>query len=184
MNKIPNILSCFRIIIAPVLLFLAWKGYHNLFIVLLITSLLSDAVDGFIARKLDATTDLGAKLDSLGDMAVYLTVPVCAWWLWPEILKKEALFVFIAISAYVIPLAAGLIKFGKIPSYHTLGAKIAAVIMSIGVLILFITEFMWIFRLAVIFQVIVACEEVLITIQLSTLQSDVKSIWHVKKALL
>ena len=178
MNVIPNIISAARIVCAPILLFLAWEGYRNAFIILLLVSLLSDAIDGYIARKFSVSSKVGTRLDSLGDMAIYLTVPICAWWLWPQILKQEALFVFIAIAAYVVPLIAGLIKFRKIPSYHTLGAKIAAVFMSIAIMFLFIFEFTWIFRIAAVFQVVVACEEVLITIRLPILRSNVRSIWH------
>lgn len=180
-KSIPNILSGFRIIAVPFLLYFAWTGYINLFLGLLIISLLSDAIDGYIARTLSLTSDIGTKLDSWGDMATYLSVPFCAWWLWPEILKKEAVYVFIVIGAYVIPIIAGLIKFRRIPSYHTWGAKIAAVIMSIAVFILFITEVSWPFRCAAVVQAIVACEEVSITIQLSKLQGNIQSLWHVKK---
>lgn len=178
MNRIPNIISGIRILSAPILLFLAWEGYRNAFIVLLFAALVSDVIDGYIARKHNVSSKLGTKLDSLGDMAIYLTVPICAWWLWPQILKREALFVLIAIGSYVVPLIAGLIKFRKVPSYHTLGAKIAAVLMSIAILFLFMTEFAWIFRIAAIFQAVVACEEVLITIRLPILRSNVISIWH------
>ena len=68
MKIFPNILSALRIIIAPILLYLAWFGHKNYFIIFLIISLLSDAIDGFIARKLELTTKAGAKLDSVGDM--------------------------------------------------------------------------------------------------------------------
>ncbi len=178
MNVVPNIISGTRIAFAPILLFLAWEGHRNAFILLLFVSLVSDAIDGYIARRFNVSSKLGAKLDSLGDMAIYLSVPICAWWLWPQILKQEALFVFIAIAAYIVPLSAGLIKFRKIPSYHTFGAKIAAVFMSTAILFMFLTEFTWIFRIAAIFQSLVACEEVLITIRLPILQSNVKSFWH------
>ena len=178
---IPNILSGFRIVATPFLLYFAWQGYRNIFLGLLLISLLSDAIDGYIARKLNVTSKIGTKLDSWGDMVTYLTVPICAWWLWPEILKKEVIFVFIVIGSYVIPLVAGLIKFRNIPSYHTWGAKIAAVIMSVAVLIMFITGITWPFRFAAIIQVIVACEEVFITIQLSELKGNVQSFWHVKR---
>jgi CDP-diacylglycerol--glycerol-3-phosphate 3-phosphatidyltransferase len=181
LRAIPNIISGARIVFAPILLFLARAGYRDAFILLLLISLLSDAVDGYIARKFRFTSRLGAKLDSLGDMAIYLTVPFCAWWLWPQILKQEVLFVCIAIAAYLAPLLAGLIKFRKIPTYHTVGAKIAAVFMSTAILVMFLTEFTWIFRIAAIFQVLVACEEIWITIQLPVLQSNVKSIWHVSR---
>jgi CDP-diacylglycerol--glycerol-3-phosphate 3-phosphatidyltransferase len=179
-NEIPNILSGFRIVAAPFLLYLAWIGYRNLFLVLLSVSLLSDVFDGYLARRLNANSNFGNKLDSWGDMATYLTVPLCAWWLWPEILKKEAIFVFIVIGAYVFPIIAGFVKFRRIPSYHTLGAKIAAVVMSASVLIMFVTGIAWPFRCAAVIQAIVACEEVFITTQLDELRSDIQSIWHLK----
>ena len=181
MKIIPNILSALRIIIAPILLYLAWFGHKKYFIIFLIISLLSDAIDGFIARKLELTTKAGAKLDSVGDMTTYLVVPLCAWWLWPEILKKEAPYVLIAVSAYIFPLIAGILKFHKIPSYHTYGAKTAAVVMSAGIFFLFLTDFTVVFRIAAIFQAIVAIEEIAITIQISEPKSNVKSIWHVKE---
>ena len=184
MKSIPNILSVLRIIIAPFLLFLAWHGQKKLFILFLVLSLLSDAVDGFIARKFELSTKAGARLDSIGDMATYLTIPLCAWWLWPELLKKEVIFVLTAVSAYIFPLVAGFLKFKKLPSYHTYGAKIAAIVMSIAILLLFTTEFTLFFKFAAIFQAIVALEEMLITVLLPELKSNVKSIWHVKNKLL
>lgn len=179
-KTIPNILSAFRIIAVPFLLYFAWMGYQNLFLGLLLISLLSDAIDGYIARRLNFTSEFGTKLDSWGDMATYLTVPFCAWLLWPEILKKEAIYVFIVIAAYVIPIIAGIIKFRRLPNYHTWGAKIAADILSVAIFILFITGISWPFRVAAVVQAIVACEEVFITIQLSELQCNVQSLWHVK----
>jgi CDP-diacylglycerol--glycerol-3-phosphate 3-phosphatidyltransferase len=183
MNSVPNILSILRIIFSPILLFLAWYDYKMVFIILLILSLLSDAVDGFIARRFELSTNRGAKLDSVGDMATYLTVPICAWWLWPELLRQEILFVLISVCAYIFPLAAGFIKFHKLPSYHTYGAKIAAVLMSISILLLFTTEITLAFKFAAIFQAIVALEEILITIQLPELKSNVKSILHINSEL-
>lgn len=179
MNRIPNILSGFRILTVPFLLILAWKGYRSFFIGLLLTSLLTDAVDGYIARKFNMASNLGTKLDSWGDMAIYLTIPLCAWWLYPEIIKQEALFVLIALVAYIAPLLAGLVKFKRIPSYHTYGAKIAAVFMSIAIFILFITRCTWVFRCAAVFQVLVAFEEIWITIRLPELQSNIKSFRHI-----
>ena len=89
----------------------------------------------------------------------------------------------IAVSSYFFPFAAAVLKFHQIPSYHTYGAKAAAIIMSVAMLFLFMTEFTILFRIAALFQVIVAIEEIAITMGLSELKSDVKSIWHVKKEL-
>lgn len=122
-DQIPNILSGFRLVAAPFLLCLAWMGYPNLFLILLSISLLSDSIDGFIARRLNVASDIGTGLDSWGDLATYLTVPLCAWWLWPELLKREAFFVFLVLGAYIVPITAGLVKFRRLPSYHTWGLR-------------------------------------------------------------
>jgi len=179
--SIPNLLSGFRLITAPFLLYLAWTGHPNLFLALLAVSLLSDSIDGFVARRLNQASELGTKLDSWGDLATYLTVPLCAWWLWPEILKREAFFVGLVIGAYMIPLMAGFVKFQRLPSYHTWAAKTAAVLMSFAAFILFVVDIAWPFKCAAIVQALVAYEEVAITLRLSKLESNVRSFWHLTK---
>ena len=177
----PNLLSGFRLIAAPFLLYLAWVGRPNLFLVLLAVSLLSDSIDGFIARKLNEASELGTKLDSWGDLATYLTVPLCAWWLWPEILKREAFFVLLTISAYIFPLIIGFMKFRRLPSYHTWSAKVAAVVMSVTVFILFIFDIARPFHFAAILQALVACEEITITFLLFEWRGNVPSLWHASR---
>ena len=69
-TNLPNLFSIFRLVAAPFLIYIAWCGRHNFFLVLLAISLVTDAIDGFIARKMGVVSDLGAKLDSLGDLAI------------------------------------------------------------------------------------------------------------------
>ncbi|MFC1813250.1 CDP-alcohol phosphatidyltransferase family protein [Thermodesulfobacteriota bacterium] len=177
--SLPNFLSGFRLVAAPFLVYLAWTGHPNLFLVLLTISLFSDFIDGFIARKLNVASELGTRLDSWGDLATYLTVPLCAWWLWPEIIKRESFFVLVVMGAYMVPLIAGFMKFRRLPSYHTWAAKITAVLMSVSVLVLFVADIAGLFRVAAIFQALVACEEVAITIRLSEWQCNIHSFWHI-----
>jgi CDP-diacylglycerol--glycerol-3-phosphate 3-phosphatidyltransferase len=177
--NIPNFLSVFRIIAAPVLLCLAWSGLANSFLALFAASLISDCIDGWIARRFDCASELGTKLDSWGDLATYMIVPLCAWWLWPDIIKREISSVLITVCAYTVPILAGLIKFRRIPTYHTWAAKTAAVVMGVSAMVLFIFDISWPFRSAAVFQALVACEEIAITLKLSELQNNVSSLWHV-----
>lgn len=179
--NISNLLSGFRIAAAPVLLYLAWVGRPNLFLALLAVSLISDSVDGFLARKLNWASEFGTRLDSWGDFATYMTVPLCAWWLWPDILKREAPYVIVVICAFVIPALVGFLKFKRLPSFHTWSAKTAAVLMSVAVLLLFMADIAWPFRCAAVFQALVACEEVAITFLLSEWRGNVPSLWHATK---
>lgn len=175
---IPNQLSLFRLVAAPFLLYLAWIGEAELFLVLLAFSLVSDALDGFLARRWHQESELGTKLDSWGDLANYLLVPLCAWWLWPEIIRQEFMIFWLVVANFSVPLVIGVIKFRRIPSYHTWMTKFAAVVMVPAIYLLFLEITAWPFRIAAMIQLIMAIEELSITFYLKELESNVKSIWH------
>ncbi len=181
LRNIPNILSLFRIIAAPFLLLAGWLGMVNLFYILFGLMLLSDALDGIIARVLDQTSELGARLDSYGDILTYLSTPLAVWWLWPDLIKKEIYYIIAAIIIYVLPSVFSLIKFGKLASYHTWITKFSAVMMSIGVVILLGFGHNILFHLAVYFLVIEMIENILITMILPKQYTDVHSLWHAWK---
>ncbi|HHH72959.1 MAG TPA: CDP-alcohol phosphatidyltransferase family protein, partial [Sulfuricurvum sp.] len=75
---IPNILSMMRLAMAPLLVLTGITQSPESFFILLTLMLLSDALDGYLARRLQQTTVLGAKLDSYGDYATYLAVALGA----------------------------------------------------------------------------------------------------------
>ena len=177
--NLPNLLSAFRLIAAPFLLYLAWTDRPRLFLALLAITLFSDAIDGFVARRLHATSEFGTRLDSWGDLVIYLVIPLCAWWLWPDIIRREAGFVLLVLTAFVIPPIAGLLKFRQLTSYHTWCAKAVAVLMSVAIFFLFMTDIAWPFRCAAVLLCLSACEEIAITLRLTELRSNVRSYWHV-----
>jgi Phosphatidylglycerophosphate synthase len=78
---VPNLLSCLRLGMIPVLLGIAWNGHPQLFLVLLVASLLTDLLDGFLARKLNQVSELGARLDRWADVITYFAIAIAGWWL-------------------------------------------------------------------------------------------------------
>ena len=80
MKVVPNLLSLLRIVLVPVfiLAYFADKNDVKLLAVLIFAvASLSDFLDGFIARKFQATSDLGRILDPLGDKLMMISVLVC-----------------------------------------------------------------------------------------------------------
>ena len=69
---IPNIITIYRLAIDPVILWFIIADKEILFSVFLIINLLSDAIDGFLARKLKQETEIGAKLDGFADNFTYV----------------------------------------------------------------------------------------------------------------
>ncbi len=181
MINIPNILTLIRLCIVPLLLFVSWKGLSTIFLGLLAFSFFTDALDGFIARTFDQQTELGAKLDSLADFAVYMTIPICAWLLWPEVIRQEMMFVIAVMCSILCPVLIGILKFGEYPSYHTWLTKLAAGTMAIASILLFLGGPGWVFRVAAVLCVFAALEEIMITFLLSEPRSNVRCLWSVIK---
>lgn len=177
-GNIPNFLSGLRLAAVPVLLVLAWFGSASAFLVLFVCALLTDLADGYLARKLHQESELGARLDSWGDFALYMTTPLCAWWLWPELIVREAPYVMAVVASFTLPILAGLIRYRRLTSYHTWGAKLSAVLMGVSTFLLFAGGPAWPFRFSTAVLVITQIEEISITVVLSEWRSNVPSLWH------
>jgi CDP-diacylglycerol--glycerol-3-phosphate 3-phosphatidyltransferase len=178
---LPNFLSSLRLGFVPVLLMLAYAGEAKIFLVCLIVSLLTDTFDGFLARRFNATTALGAKLDSYADLATTLAMPPCAWWLRPEVVRAEAVAIGLLLGLYVAAHGACLLKFRRVPCYHCWTGKVAATAAMIEFVILFAGGPGWTLWLLVPFVALASLEEIGITLVLREWRTDVPSLWHALK---
>ena len=66
----PNAISLARLLATPVLLAAVIRGHAEMFKWLLLACLLSDILDGLIARVFHLRSKFGARLDSAADMLV------------------------------------------------------------------------------------------------------------------
>jgi len=174
--KPPNLVSSTRILIAPLMIVLAFMGMETWFLVALIFSGFTDVLDGLLARKLNMITPLGAHLDSWGDFTIYSTMAICAWILWPEITQRELLYYTLILFSFLLPALIGLAKFGKITGYHTWSVKIAVFVTFASYIALYAEIAAWPFMLASILCVYAGLEEILITLVLREERTDVRSI--------
>lgn len=176
--NLPNMLSAFRLLSALALFGIALAGHRGLFLIILLTALVSDGLDGFLARHLKQTSAFGARIDSYGDIALYTAVPVCMWLLWPDIFIREIIYLLIAYGSYLAPLTITLLKFGRPPTYHTWAAKVAAFFYGPVFFLLLVYDIVAPFRIAAVLQTLVSLEEVLITLRLAQWRDNIPSLWH------
>ena len=181
MAKLPNLLSGVRFSLVPILLALAWTGQSGLFLSCLILSITTDVMDGFVARRLNLTSELGAKLDSWADFITNLALPFCAWWLRPDVIRGQSLFLAAGLFFYLVAAAIGFMKFKGLTSYHTWGAKISAVFLATAALVVFAGGPGWILRIVIPIVVLAELEEIAITAVLPEMTANVPSLWHALK---
>jgi cardiolipin synthase len=74
--SIPNLITLARIVLVPVVVWAISVGAMGLAFVLFLTAGVSDAVDGFLAKRFRMTTVLGSYLDPLADKALLVSIYV------------------------------------------------------------------------------------------------------------
>lgn len=178
---IPNLLSLFRLGCAPFLVLSGMADSPAPFFIILTLMLVSDALDGFLARLLHQTSVLGAKLDSYGDYATYLAVTLGAWLQWPDRIEREAPVILLAVAVFVLPALVSVMKFHEFASYHTLLTKFSAVLISLGIFALLVFDLSWPFYVAVGVLVLEAVENIAITLTLDAPKVNIRSFWSLRK---
>ncbi len=128
LKTIPNMLSISRLILIPAMLIPAYFIQNEpqarfVFLIMFIIIGVTDKLDGTLARYLNQTTALGAKLDTIADMVFY---PLIALWLYrfeSGVVGEWWNLVYFLLALYFFKMVTGKIKFGYVPAFHTIGAK-------------------------------------------------------------
>lgn len=177
-RHVPNVLSGLRLASVPALLALAWLQQPVAFLALLLASILSDALDGWIARRFDAVTPFGIRLDSVADFALYIAVPLGGWWLWPDLLVREAMWIGLVVVGYALPGMLALVRFHRLSSYHTWSAKLAVAVTALALFILFATGIGWPLHIGAPLALLAGLEQSAITLLASGARDDIPTLWH------
>jgi phosphatidylglycerophosphate synthase len=160
-----NVVSALRLAMAPVLIHLTVTARPGPFLVLVLACLASDALDGWLARRLGQASAFGAALDTWADFAVFVTVPVCGWWLWPDRVRPEAPFLCVLAVSYTAPIVVGYAKYGRLTNHRTWGGKASAIVLAAAGLILVAGGSPWFLRVATLIVVLSDLQEIAITLQ-------------------
>lgn len=74
--SIPNLITLARILLVPILVWAIISGEMRLAFLLFLAAGISDAVDGFLAKRFGMATELGAYLDPLADKVLIVSIYV------------------------------------------------------------------------------------------------------------
>src|SRR5260370_36396627 len=72
--SIPNLITLGRILLVPVVVWAITAGEMRVAFILFLAAGISDAVDGFLAKRFGMGTELGAYLDPLADKAMLVSI--------------------------------------------------------------------------------------------------------------
>ncbi len=179
---IPNILSLYRLFNFPVIALMIILKQELAFAILLVISLNTDVWDGWIARKFNQKTQIGARLDSLSDIGMYVTALGGIIVFKIDEIGADAWLFYVFVVCYVIVIVSPLIKFGKIQSFHLYSNKFTGYLQGFFFILLFFWGYKPIyFYFMVNMSLIAFIENLVIQLLIPHMQSDLKGlIWVLK----
>lgn len=176
---VPNVLCAIRLVGSPILVLVALEGHPRYFLLGYVFLAFTDWADGKLAVWLNQQTTLGAILDSLADVAMYTALLFGAVWLKGPVLLTEIWWIGIALVAYAATVSTGLLKFHRLPSYHTLIAKFSAFLVLAATICLFTDWSIWPLRIASAVITLGNLEGIAITCSLPVWKANLRSLYHV-----
>lgn len=107
--NIPNLITLGRVILVPVVFWLLVSGQTQLAFLAFVTAGVSDAIDGFIAKRFGLSTELGAYLDPLADKLLLVSMYVALGfmsalpsWLVIAVVSRDILIVLGVLLAWLL----------------------------------------------------------------------------------
>lgn len=180
--NVPNALSLYRLLVFPVILYMALSQRESAYVVLLCISLISDALDGNIARRFNLQTKFGAALDNLADVCTYavaiLGLFVFKW----EDIEPHAWLLYLFFAVFVLSYIVAFARFQKMPGLHLYGGVSAGYIQSVFFFVLFVFGFYtWFYYIAVGWGVIAYIEKIFVLLKLDDIRPGVKGLYWLLK---
>jgi phosphatidylglycerophosphate synthase len=174
----PNLLSAVRIALMPAVLLAAIAGSRRWFLILVAASLATDALDGFLARRLNAFSDFGRKLDSAADYLTMITGLAGIALLWPEIVQRELPWIVAGLSAFFGVIVFSFIRLGHPPCYHTWAAKVGVAGCALSMIPLLSGWSATPFHFMVVVLILAGVEGVIISLLIPQHVGEMATVWH------
>lgn len=130
LRNIPNLLTCIRLVLAPLAAFFILEGQYLLAFAIFTIAGLSDAADGFLAKRFGLESTFGAWLDPAADKLLMLLcfvtltyVGIVPFWLTAIVIGRDvAIVIGVALARlFSLPVAVEVLPAGKISTIVQVG---------------------------------------------------------------
>ncbi len=180
--NIPISLILFRLLLAPIILALAYfigESAKIAIVILMYLGLLSDILDGIIARKQNISSEKLRRMDSQTDMIFWLSIGFATWILYPKLISDNSLVIWTILGMEIACYAISFIKFKKQPCTHSFLSKLWGITLLVAFTSLIGFSHAGIpFAMAIIMGLISQLDIILIILILPKWTHDIPSAYH------
>ena len=141
LRHLPNALSLFRLIAGPAMVAASWETRPGIaFCAMFVLGGLSDGADGYLARKYDLCSVLGAELDGRADTAFYSAMVVVSLRWYATELQAQVPLILATVLSHLLQWAVAHAKFGRLAAYHSVTGKMWGCSLFFACLMLFASD--------------------------------------------
>ncbi|MBM9499167.1 CDP-alcohol phosphatidyltransferase family protein [Leptospira sp. 201903071] len=181
-KNIPNSITFCRVLLFPVLIYFVFREERILFSWIFFFALLSDILDGLLARVLKVQSAFGARLDSIADLLTFVSGIYGILIFEPSFVSNYLSWIATVLGLYFAEMIYSLIKFSSISSFHTYASRVAAYALGI----LFMTLFWFgawspLLYLSFFLCCFAYAEEIVILFYLKELKPNVRGMYWIWK---
>jgi cardiolipin synthase (CMP-forming) len=138
----PNLVTLFRLLLAPFVASAILNGSYRRAIVLFFVAGITDVIDGLLARRMDESTRVGAYLDPIADKillgVIYVSLALVhdiPWWMVAVVFGRDVLI--LGMAAYGL-LFTSIRKFppsvwGKLSTFFQISAALVVMCARAGI---------------------------------------------------
>lgn len=183
LRHLPNLITTARLLGVPLLAGLAWLHLAAAFAGVLVVALLSDMLDGWLARRFELQSEAGAGLDALTQFALFFVTVFGLLEFQPQVLKNHGWAWLLVLGLWTLRSLVGLVRYRRPARLQTHLSRAAGGMLGLFLAWLFSVGFSpLLMGLAVALVVAASLEELLLMALLPTWRDDVRGLWWLMQA--
>ena len=122
---IADAITWLRILLLPLIWVFALMGDGRVVGAGLIAAGVTDALDGFVARRFEQVSPAGARLDLTADTLLLLSAVAWIGLLHPEVIRENGAVIAAAFFVYLGAVGIGLVNFRRLPNLRLYSSRLA-----------------------------------------------------------
>jgi len=174
--NIPNALSAARLLGVPVLVVLIARGMTGPFIVLYALLGFTDYLDGRLARAWNQTSHFGSMLDSVADIAYYISTLYFAIRLFPQYLRPNIPYATACLSLYAALIVVSRLRVGRVLLPHTHLSRVAGALAVAAVFASFAMDTTLVVRGVILLYTVAIIEQIAMIARYGDVPLDTRTI--------
>jgi phosphatidylglycerophosphate synthase len=182
-RHVPFALTTLRVVLAPLIVALAWWWPNPAaFVASLTAAFLSDVFDGVIARRLGIATPALRRYDSAADTFFYGACVIAAWHLHRDVLVAHRVGLVVLLALELTRHVVDFARFRREASYHLWTSKAWGLALFVGFVdLLAFGADGWPVACAIAFGIVADVEGLAVSLTLRQWKNDVPTWFHARR---